>query len=75
MLAVEKRVTSVLIEPSSIEKVFEVDDHIGLYRLEFCVPLERIKFVQIEILCTPKKNKVFHRFIRPLAEKICFSWL
>lgn len=31
VLAVEKRVTSPLIEPSSIEKVFEVDDHIGKY--------------------------------------------
>ncbi|KAH3880111.1 proteasome subunit alpha type-5-like [Dreissena polymorpha] len=29
VLAVEKRVTSVLIEPSSIEKILEVDDHIG----------------------------------------------
>jgi len=29
VLAVEKRVTSPLIEPSSIEKVFEVDKHIG----------------------------------------------
>lgn len=29
VLAVEKRVTSPLIEASSIEKVFEVDDHIG----------------------------------------------
>ncbi|XP_061186612.1 proteasome subunit alpha type-5 [Saccostrea echinata] len=29
VLAVEKRVTSPLIEPSSIEKVFEVDDHIA----------------------------------------------
>lgn len=29
VLAVEKRVTSPLIEPASIEKVFEVDDHIG----------------------------------------------
>ncbi|KAJ8302394.1 hypothetical protein KUTeg_021381, partial [Tegillarca granosa] len=28
-LAVEKRVTSPLIEPSSIEKIMEVDDHIG----------------------------------------------
>lgn len=29
VLAVEKRVTSVLIEPSSIEKILEVDEHIG----------------------------------------------
>lgn len=29
VLAVEKRVTSVLIEPSSIEKVMEIDSHIG----------------------------------------------
>ncbi len=29
VLAVEKRVTSPLIEPSSIEKIMEVDSHIG----------------------------------------------
>lgn len=29
VLAVEKRVTSTLIEPSSIEKIMEVDDHIA----------------------------------------------
>ncbi|XP_074644971.1 proteasome subunit alpha type-5-like [Tubulanus polymorphus] len=29
VLAVEKRVTSPLIEPSSIEKIFEIDSHIG----------------------------------------------
>ncbi|XP_013415229.1 proteasome subunit alpha type-5 isoform X1 [Lingula anatina] len=29
VLAVEKRVTSPLIEPSSIEKIFEIDHHIG----------------------------------------------
>jgi len=29
VLAVEKRVTSTLIEPSSIEKIMEVDQHIG----------------------------------------------
>ena len=29
VLAVEKRVTSPLIEPSSIEKIMEVDKHIG----------------------------------------------
>lgn len=28
-MAVEKRVTSVLIEASSIEKVMEIDSHIG----------------------------------------------
>jgi len=29
VLAVEKRITSPLIEPSSIEKVFEIDSHVG----------------------------------------------
>lgn len=29
MLAVEKRVTSSLLEPDSIEKIFEIDNHIG----------------------------------------------
>merc|ERR1719259_863638 len=29
VLSVEKRITSPLIEPSSIEKVFEIDNHIG----------------------------------------------
>ena len=31
VLAVEKRVTSTLIEPSSIEKIMEVDSHIGVF--------------------------------------------
>ena len=30
VLAVEKRVTSSLMEPSSIEKVLEIDSHIGM---------------------------------------------
>ena len=30
VLAVEKRVTSTLMEPSSIEKVLEIDSHIGM---------------------------------------------
>ena len=29
LLAVEKRVTSPLLEPSSIEKIVEIDSHIG----------------------------------------------
>jgi len=29
ILAVEKRLTSVLLEPSSVEKIMEVDAHIG----------------------------------------------
>ena len=29
ILAVEKRLTSVLLEPSSFEKILEVDTHIG----------------------------------------------
>jgi 20S proteasome subunit alpha 5 len=29
VLAVEKRVTSPLLEPSSIQKVAEIDEHIG----------------------------------------------
>jgi 20S proteasome subunit alpha 5 len=29
VLAVEKRLTSVLLEPSSVEKILEVDSHIG----------------------------------------------
>ena len=29
VLAVEKRVTSTLLEPNSIEKVMEIDSHIG----------------------------------------------
>ncbi|CAM9925821.1 unnamed protein product, partial [Choristocarpus tenellus] len=29
VLAVEKRLTSVLLEPSSVEKIMEVDSHIG----------------------------------------------
>ena len=30
ILAVEKRTTSPLMEPSSIEKIVEIDRHIGL---------------------------------------------
>ena len=29
VLAIEKRLTSTLLEPSSMEKVLEVDSHIG----------------------------------------------
>jgi 20S proteasome subunit alpha 5 len=29
ILAVEKRLTSTLLEPSSVEKIMEVDSHIG----------------------------------------------
>ena len=29
LLAVEKRVTSDLLEPSSVEKILEIDTHIG----------------------------------------------
>lgn len=29
MLAVEKRLTSTLMEPLSVEKILEVDSHIG----------------------------------------------
>ena len=30
ILAVEKRLTSILLEPSSMEKILEVDSHIGV---------------------------------------------
>ena len=30
MIAVEKRLLSVLQEPGSVEKIFEVDSHIGV---------------------------------------------
>jgi len=29
ILAVEKRITSTLLEPSSIEKILEIDSHVG----------------------------------------------
>lgn len=29
VLAIEKRLTSTLLEPSSVEKIMEVDNHIG----------------------------------------------
>lgn len=29
ILAIEKRLTSTLLEPSSVEKILEVDSHIG----------------------------------------------
>ena len=31
VLAVEKRITSPLIEPKSIEKIFEIDKHVGKF--------------------------------------------
>ena len=37
VLAVEKRVTSPLIEPSSIEKIMEVDTHIGKTHFYFAL--------------------------------------
>ena len=39
VLAVEKRVTSPLIEPSSIEKIMEVDTHIGTLGLPIVLHL------------------------------------
>ncbi|NXV63617.1 PSA5 protein, partial [Molothrus ater] len=39
-LAVEKRITSPLMEPSSIEKIVEIDSHIGME--EGCIPLHQI---------------------------------
>ena len=46
MLAVEKRVTSVLIEPSSIEKILEVDEHIGIIVFLFFFKIEnKLKFL------------------------------
>jgi 20S proteasome subunit alpha 5 len=33
VLAVEKRVTSPLIEPASIEKIMEIDSHIGVLNI------------------------------------------
>ena len=35
VLAVEKRITSPLMEPSSVEKIVEIDSHIGNFLLEF----------------------------------------
>lgn len=33
-MAVEKRVTSPLMEPNSIEKILEVDSHVGEFKME-----------------------------------------
>jgi 20S proteasome subunit alpha 5 len=33
ILAVEKRITSPLMEPTTIEKVVEIDKHIGMHLL------------------------------------------
>ena len=30
VLAVEKRLTSTLLEPSSVEKILEIDSHVGV---------------------------------------------
>ena len=42
ILAVEKRITSPLMEPTTIEKVVEIDKHVGKYYLylrSLCLPL------------------------------------
>jgi len=36
VLAVEKRVTSPLIVPASIEKIMEIDEHIGTLICDIC---------------------------------------
>lgn len=36
-LAVEKRITSPLMEPNSIEKIVEIDSHIGEWKHELDV--------------------------------------
>ena len=39
LLAVEKKITSTLMEPSSVEKILEIDAHIGLVNPN-CTPLQ-----------------------------------
>lgn len=42
-LAVEKRITSPLMEPSSIEKIVEIDSHIGMEEgSALGIPLDQI---------------------------------
>ena len=41
LIAVEKRITSPLIDPSSIEKIIEIDSHIGELAVESCSVLMR----------------------------------
>ncbi len=43
VLAVEKRVTSPLIIPSSIEKIVEIDSHIGKDREKFLNKLVNVE--------------------------------
>lgn len=43
MLAVEKRITSPLMEPSSVEKIVEIDRHIG----------KKLSQLTSSILCHP----------------------
>jgi hypothetical protein len=44
VLAVEKRVTSPLIEPNSIEKIMEVDKHIGKSAIKYFILLIKKHF-------------------------------
>jgi len=46
VLAVEKRITSPLIEPSSIQKIFEIDAHVGELD-NLCALLQIFLFVYI----------------------------
>ena len=65
VLAVEKRVTSPLIEPASIEKVMEVDTHIGRYLVQLC-------FISIWMweYTVPQTHFLMHRGVGNMQERL-----
>lgn len=62
VLAVEKRVTSVLIEPSSIEKVMEIDSHIGAAMSGLVADARTlIEHARVETQVRQRRLKLFSR--------------
>jgi 20S proteasome subunit alpha 5 len=58
ILAIEKRLTSTLIEPSSVEKILEIDTHIGaaVSGLIGGIICSTLFVIQLLIDCTRRKN-------------------
>ena len=87
VLAVEKRVTSVLMEPSSIEKILEIDSHIGksLY-VDSVVPHHSIFFfLSSRVYTTSLSFSIFFFFfslflslsppaLSPSPFRLCYEW-
>lgn len=62
ILAVEKRITSPLLEPSSVEKLLEIDEHIGCAVSGLTADARTLVLSKIRLL-----------YLRPEMEWICRS--